>query len=49
VEWLVQAAQVSYFSRLTDVESFGRLALVETHRRGTETAQTVCAVSDGAE
>jgi hypothetical protein len=48
-EWLVHAAQLSYCSRLTEAESFGHLALVETHRRGTETARTVGAVSDGAE
>jgi hypothetical protein len=39
----------SYFSRLTDAETFQRLALVETHRRGVETAQAVAAVTDGAE
>jgi hypothetical protein len=48
-EWVVHTAALSYFSRLTDAETFGHLALVETHRRGTETAKTVCAVSDGAE
>ena len=48
-EWVVQTGALSYFARLTDAESFGRLALVETYRRGTETAHTVCAVSDGAE
>jgi hypothetical protein len=48
-EWMVHTEQLSYFSRLTDAETFGRLALVETHRRGTETAKTVCAVNDGAE
>jgi hypothetical protein len=47
-EWVVHTEELSYFSRLADVETFGRLALVETHRRGTETAKTVCAVSDGA-
>jgi hypothetical protein len=47
-EWVVHTEELSYFSRLTDAETFGRLALVETHRRGTETARTVCAVSDGA-
>jgi hypothetical protein len=47
-EWVVHTEQLSYFSRLTDATTFGRLALVETHRRGTETARTVCAVSDGA-
>lgn len=39
----------SYFSRLTDHVTFGRLALVELHARGTETAQTVVAVTDGSE
>jgi len=47
-EWVVHTAELSYFSRLSAAETFGRLALVETHRRGTETAKTVCAVSDGA-
>ena len=46
---MVHSSELSYFSRLTDAETFGRLALVETHRRGTETAGTVCAVNDGAE
>ena len=48
-EWMVHTEQLSYVSRLTDAETCGRLALVETHRRGTETAKTVCAVHDGAE
>jgi hypothetical protein len=48
-EWHVHAEQLSYFSRMTDHETFARLATVETHRRGTETAATVCAVNDGAE
>jgi len=47
-EWVVHTEELSYCSRLTDAETFGRLALVETPRRGTETAKTVCAVSDGA-
>ena len=34
---------------MTDHRSFGRLAMVETHRRGTESAGKVCAVVDGAE
>ena len=34
---------------MADHQSFGRLAAVETHRRGTETAGKVCAVVDGAE
>jgi hypothetical protein len=45
----VQTADLSYFSRLTDAASFTRLATIETHHRGTETAQTVVAVVDGAE
>ena len=45
----VHAGELSYFSRMTDHQRFGRLATVETHRRGTETAGTVCAVVDGAE
>ncbi len=40
---------LSYFSRLTDAETFTRQAYVETYRRGTETANVVCAVQDGAE
>ncbi len=39
---------LSYFARLTDAETFGRLATGETHRRGTETARQVAAVMDGA-
>jgi hypothetical protein len=45
----VQSQALSYFSRLTDADTFTRLALVETHRRGLETAHQVAAVSDGAE
>ncbi len=43
-----RTAQLSYFSRLTDAATFGRLATGETHRRGTATAGTVVAVTDGA-
>lgn len=39
---------ISYFSRLADSNTFQRLALVETHRRGIETAGQVGAVADGA-
>lgn len=45
----VHTAALSYFSRLADHETFGRLATVETQRRGTETAGLVCAVVDGAD
>jgi len=48
-EWVVHTRQLSYFSRLTDAGTFARLALVETHRRGVETAGQVGAVMDGAE
>jgi hypothetical protein len=45
----VHSQALSYFSRLCEAEPFARLALVETQRRGTETAQRVAAVTDGAE
>jgi len=48
-EAAVHTTQLSYFSRLAEAETFTRLATVETHRRGTERAGTVCAVNDGAE
>ncbi len=48
-ETVIQTRALSYFSRLTDSTTFQRLALVETHRRGVETAGAVGAVTDGAE
>jgi hypothetical protein len=45
----VHTTELSYFSRMTDHTTFARLATVETHRRGTETAGTVCGVVDGAD
>jgi hypothetical protein len=48
-EMVVHTSNLSYFSRLADAETFSHLATVETQRRGTERAETVCAVSDGAE
>lgn len=48
-EWVVHSQALSYFSRLADANSFGRLALVETHARGMERAGQVGAVTDGAE
>ena len=48
-EWVAPTRELSYFSRLADADTFGRLALVETHRRGTESAGEVAAVTDGAE
>lgn len=48
-EWRVHATELSYFGRRAEAATFGRLATVETHRRGTATAGTVCAVMDGAE
>ncbi len=48
-EQQVEAVNLSYFSRLTDAETFGRLATVETERRGVLQAKEVCAVQDGAE
>jgi len=43
------AGELSYFSRRADHATFTRLATVETHRRGLETAGTVCRVVDGAD
>ena len=37
-ETVIHTTEHSYFSRLTDSETFQRLALVETQRRGVETA-----------
>lgn len=48
-EWRVHAGDLSYFGRMTDHQTFGRLAQVELHRRGTERAGRVAAVMDGAE
>jgi hypothetical protein len=48
-ERIIQTTNHSYFSRLADANSFTQLALVETQRRGVETAQAVAAVTDGAE
>jgi hypothetical protein len=45
----VRTTELSYFARLADAATFTRLATVETHRRGTEQAQTVVGVVDGAE
>jgi len=39
----------SYFSRLTDAATFGRLSLGELTRRRLETARQVATVNDGAE
>ncbi len=43
------AVDLSYFSRRAHHVTFTRLATVETHRRGMETADTVCGVVDGAD
>lgn len=48
-EQVVHTTNLSYFSRLAEHATFTRLATVETHRRGTERAVSVCAVNDGAE
>lgn len=45
----VHTRHLSYFARLAEAEAFSQAALVETHRRGLERAQAVCAVLDGAE
>jgi hypothetical protein len=48
-ERVVHTQHLSYFSRLANADTFDRLALVETHRRGVENAGQVAAVLDGAE
>jgi hypothetical protein len=47
-EQRMQTLKLSYFSRRAQAENFGDLALVETRRRGTEQANEVAAVLDGA-
>lgn len=42
------ARRLSYFSRMTDAQTFTDLALGEVLRRGTDQAPTVAAVADGA-
>jgi hypothetical protein len=48
-EQVPHCTELSYFSRLADAATFTRSAVLETHRRGTARAETVCAVVDGAE
>jgi hypothetical protein len=48
-EWEVHTTELSYCSHLADAQTFGRLTEGEFHRRGTEHAEVVCAVTDGAE
>jgi hypothetical protein len=48
-ETVIQTHTMSYFSRLAEIKTFQRAALVETHRRGVETAGQVGAVTDGSE
>lgn len=43
-----RCADLSYYARLADADTFTRLATVETHRRGVPTAGTVVAVTDGS-
>jgi predicted RNA-binding Zn-ribbon protein involved in translation (DUF1610 family) len=48
-EQVVHTEALSYFSRRSEAADFTRQALVETQRRGVETAGQVAAVTDGAE
>jgi hypothetical protein len=48
-ERVIHTSHHSYFSRLIEAETFQRLALVETQRRGVENAPAVAAVTDGAD
>ena len=45
----IRTTALSYFSRLTDAETFREQARGELYRRGTAAATVVCAVQDGAE
>jgi hypothetical protein len=45
----VQTRALSYFSRMSEAQSFQQEALGELYRRGVEKAGTVCAVGDGAD
>jgi Uncharacterised protein family (UPF0236) len=45
----MHTCQLSYFSRMTDAETFADLAEVEMRRRGVSQSQAVCAVADGAD
>lgn len=45
----IRTTALSYFSRLTDAETFREGARGELYRRGTAAATEVCAVQDGAE
>jgi hypothetical protein len=45
----LHATDLSYFSRLADVDTFTRLAWSELHRRGLTLAPDVCALVDGAD
>ena len=42
------ATELSYFCRLTEADTFRRLAWVETHRRGITLAPHTCGLGDGA-
>jgi hypothetical protein len=44
----IHTSKLSYFSRLTDAQTFGELATVETERREVVQAKKVAAVQDGA-
>lgn len=48
-EHAIHVGQLSYFSRLTDAETFADLAEVEMRRRKVIQAEQVCAVTDGAD
>lgn len=48
-EWEVHTRNLSYFSRKVNAQEFTRFSLVETQRRGIETAQQVVALMDGSD
>jgi hypothetical protein len=48
-EMQVQTRALSYFSRMSEAQTFQQESLGEVYRRGVEKAGIVCAVSDGAD
>jgi hypothetical protein len=45
----ITKCHLSYFSCMTDADTFGDLAEVEMRRRGVSQAKAVCAVIDGVD
>lgn len=48
-EQVIHTTELSYFSRMSEANTFQQEALGEVHQRGVERAGQVCAVTDGAD